>query len=803
MRFATAGAAAATVTALTVGLVTPAQANAPVNPLIKGQRSDHVQLTAIDDLLPIAVTYLRANLANLGVGAPVPGGETTASPGLPSMPLAPGAPDPALIPDLTAGLGPQAYNAFQDAAASLETYILENVNLAGVLAAFGLDPTEAINNALGAVITSALAGIPIDVSSIPVIGTVLQPVLTAAGVVNLNALLDLLGFDLSDPLNLSGAATPGLNIITTGGPFDFLKFLGVDLGWTPEFPNSVADEINGTPYLNIGVPGILSGLNSAIPTSIFNPGRIAYNLLVTTLTIAGLQNADVADVRIPIVAGFGLGAFAAGMAYPQVVADLPNQPGGANGEATSLTNSALGSFTILPMILLRNPGRANGGLFARFYPLAALFGIDTVTPDTEVSSSKNDDNLLDIDLLGLNIGGANLIPIKVDATVEYDPLSDFPAWPNPFALANSAAALFFPTYILRGLNLTDALNELVADQALPQITEALAAASGGDPLALNLYLTLPTDSLPLLEPIRLPVDVINLFSPVQFNNPVATALEPFLKILVNLGYTDVDQANGYERTLDQADVITPFGTLPANVDWGQVPGDLFDALVSGIQQAADDGLINNTGVVTNPLAIAAGLLGLTNPNGTLNIGAIVSLVEDLVGGVVGGLSSADATSLSNATNALRLQKSDDTEIAALNVVDDITDKQDNVVEQATATTTTTAGAEAQESLVDNNIEEPDGVTAIREAAAKARTDLDDSVDKAVSQVRTAAKDAHDQVEKAVKDTSKRLNDIAKGGQKQVKKAVDDARDEVKKAVDNLKPKTTAKKEREASEKSES
>ena len=39
------------------------------------------------------------------------------------------------------------------------------------------------------------------------------------------------------------------------------------------------------------------------------------------------------------------------------------------------------------MILLRNPGRANGGLFARFYPEAALLGIDTVTPDTEVTSS--------------------------------------------------------------------------------------------------------------------------------------------------------------------------------------------------------------------------------------------------------------------------------------------------------------------------------------------------------------------------------------------------------------------------------
>lgn len=44
---------------------------------------------------------------------------------------------------------------------------------------------------------------------------------------------------------------------------------------------------------------------------------------------------------------------------------------------------------------------------------------------------------------GIVVGAANLIPIKVDGTVEYDPLSDVPAWPNPVTLANSAAALAF------------------------------------------------------------------------------------------------------------------------------------------------------------------------------------------------------------------------------------------------------------------------------------------------------------------------------------------------------------------------
>ncbi|WP_438494701.1 hypothetical protein, partial [Streptomyces asiaticus] len=151
----------------------------------------------------------------------------------------------------------------------------------------------------------------------------------------------------------------------------------------------------------------------------------------------------------PIVAGWGFGAFAAGAAYQQVVDDLPNQPGGANYTGT---NPLLGSFTIMPMLLIDNPGRANGGILARAYPLFGLLGIDTVTPDTQVQSSGTSiigdvPVLGDVPLLGLTLGGANLIPIKIDATAEYLPLSDFAAWPNPFTMANNVAAGLFPTYI--------------------------------------------------------------------------------------------------------------------------------------------------------------------------------------------------------------------------------------------------------------------------------------------------------------------------------------------------------------------
>ncbi|MET0898094.1 MAG: PE-PPE domain-containing protein [Mycobacterium sp.] len=606
-KIATVGTATATVTMMTLALTPPLQANADAietrladsrDPALVGGSATTV-LGGLDG----GVLRLGLNRAGLTALAATPG-----TPGLPPMALAPGAPDPASIPDLTFGIGTQAYDGLQAVGAAIESFLLDNINLSGLLQALGVDPEAAVNSALGAVLTGLLTNIPVDLSGavggLPIIGPALAAGFTAAGIDNVAALLTLIGFDLDDPLNLAGAAAPGLNIITTGPPLSLLDFLDVDLGWVPGYPNSVADEINGTPYLDVNAVGLLTQLLTDIGTGQGTLGvRILLNTALTAIGLLPGGNLDILNLRVPVVAGFGLGAFAAGMAYPQVLAQLPYQPGGALYEGAS---PVAGSITVLPLILLRNPGRANGGLFARFYPLAALAGIDTVTPDAEVANSIDSNATPLLDIAGLALGGANLVPIKVDATVEYDPLSDFPAWFNPVSLANAGAAAMFPTYILRGITANGAL-AAITGQAEPQLAEALAGVAAGDPLALNLYLTLPTDALPLLEPIRLPVDFLNLVTGANFNNPVATALEPALKILTNLGFSDVDQDNGYERTLDQADVLTPFGTLPSTVDWGRVPGDVVAALLDGIGQAVAQGIVSPT-PVDNPLRDIVGII---------------------------------------------------------------------------------------------------------------------------------------------------------------------------------------------------
>ncbi|PEG58609.1 AAA family ATPase [Mycolicibacterium boenickei] len=671
-------------------------------------------------------------------------------------------PPPDQIPDLTGGFGTQAYNQFQTVGAQLQTAFVNTFNLAALLQAAGIDPTTAIedpiNDALGGALGGALNGLPIDVG-------------------------ELLGIDLNDPLS-----SAGINLITAGGPFTLLKMLGVDLGWTPSFPNSVADEINNTPYLDISLESIFEALG--LPTE--GPGLIPIKAAFKLLTGMDLPAMDtnVADVRIPIVAGWGFGAFAAGAAYQQVVDDLPNQPGGA---AYTGTDPLLGSFTILPMILIDNPGRANGGILARAYPLFGLFGIDTVTPDTQVQSSTDGEGLLNgVQLFGLTLGGANLIPIKIDATAEYLPLSDFAAWPNPFTMANNVAAGLFPTYILRNQTL-DSLTTVLVDQVVSQLGADITdyiANPGDDPTKgpkLNIYITIPANSLPLLEPTYLAYDVVNLLTGANLNNPIGTALTPVLTSLVNLGYTDVyyDPTTGvYERSLDEADIPTAFGTLPADVDWGQVPGHLVNNLVTGIQKAIDDGLVSQT-PVSNPIKTLLSLLGVGN---TLTTGGsaldLSSLTDALTGLTQDALNNVGTQSL--AKTSFEPQGITQTNVGADTV------KLTSVVDEPAAD--------------DSSANADDGTKKLSTAADDAREQLDKTVKEAGERAKVSAEKARERTAKAVKDAQDRVNKLADDGRKQIKsaaegiqkgaeKAVNDVKDNVKKAGESVKPaKKTEKKD---------
>ena len=551
-------------------------------------------------------------------------------------------PPPEQIPDLTGGLGTAGYDLSQQIAAAILEAITNNINLMALARAAGMDPASLLQSLPPALLRGVLDRIPIDLSpllanlvGLDAANGILGPALKALGITDASGmttvtkLLTLLGLDLGDPLNLSGLDVPGLNLITTGPPFTLLKLLGLDLGWVPGLPNSVADEVNNTEYLPLGVNGLLTTVLDRLELlSLGNPlldplvGSLNGLLGDVVNTIPG--RLDLIDIRVPIVVGFGMGAFAAGAAYPKIVEQLQYQPGGANSP-TKADDPLLGSLTILPMLLLRNPGRANGGLFARAYPFARLFGIDTVTPETQVTSSGG----VPILGTGLSLGGANLIPIKIDATVEYDLLSDFAAWPNPFSLANNLMGFLLPTYILRGVDMSN-----LTPQMSTQLTDILGKL-GTDPLALNLYLTMPANSLPLLEPLYLLTDLTNLMTLGAFPNPLGTlanALSPALTSLVNLGYTDVVRLpdGTYDRTLDQAGDPTAFMSFP-DIDWAKVPGDIFNSLVKGIQKEFFSG--NPTPATPNVITGVFKLLSSILGGGAGGFGGFGDVLNAVLGGL--------------------------------------------------------------------------------------------------------------------------------------------------------------------------
>jgi hypothetical protein len=556
--------------------------------------------------------------------------------------------DPDQIPDLTFGLGTAAYDFSQTAADLLLHTIVERINLSALAQAAGLDLPSLLQEIPTSLLSGVLGAIPINLTGVladtldPVTATLLSQALELLGITDngnttLIKLLGLLGLDLSDPLNLANLDIPGVNIITAGPPFTLLKMLGLDLGWVPGLPNSVASAINNTTYLDVGLKGLLNTVIGKLEPNVpvLDPVLTGLKLLVNTLPI----DLDLAQVRIPVVVGFGIGAFAAGAAYDKVLADLPNQPGGVDYTGTA---PLLGSFTVLPMVLLRNPGRANGGLFARLFPLAGLAGIDTVTPDTEVSHSGG----IPILNTGLALGGANLVPIKIDGTIQYDVLSDFAAWPNPVSIANSLMGAVLPTYLLRGIDTSN-----LTPQLLEQIQAALARTTNlNEPLALNLYLTLPTNSLPLLEPLYLLADVVNLATFGALPNPferLANALAPALTSLANLGYTDVvrNPDGTYTRTLDEAGVPTPFMSFP-DVNWGLVPGDVINALVKGFQKEFLSGnpTQGTPNAITGLLKLLTGVLdplgGLGDILNGLNLTQLVT--QQISPAAANALPSADA-----------------------------------------------------------------------------------------------------------------------------------------------------------------
>ncbi|MEO6794290.1 MAG: PE-PPE domain-containing protein [Mycobacterium sp.] len=197
----------------------------------------------------------------------------------------------------------------------------------------------------------------------------------------------------------------------------------------------------------------------------------------------------------------------------------------------------------LSFVMLGSPSTPNGGLLSRF-DLTSLPNVGTNMPELTLPS------------LGVTFSGATPTDTPWDTAMysqEYDGFADFPKYPLNF-LADINA--FLGIMYVHGTypTLTDA-----------QLASAIELPVSDDYTGNTQFFMIPTEDLPLLTPLR----------GSGFGNAIADLLQPDLRVLINLGYGDID--HGWDQ--GPANLATPFGLFPdVNAQ------DVFTALVNGAQQ---------------------------------------------------------------------------------------------------------------------------------------------------------------------------------------------------------------------------
>jgi hypothetical protein len=286
-------------------------------------------------------------------------------------------------------------------------------------------------------------------------------------------------------------------------------------------------------------------------------------------------------------------------------------------------------------VLTGDANNPNGGVLERFDMPAGVNPQDSYPEGSFPSLSA----------LGVPFNGAtpaDLYPTDV-FTNEYDGAADFPQYPMNFlADVNALAGIVF--------------DHIMYPVLTPeQIASAIELPTSATDTLTNYYM-IPED-LPLLDILR--------FIPV-IGNPLADLLQPDLSVLVNLGYGSI--TDGWSQA--PADVPTPFGLFPTDLNWSEVLTALANGVPQGItaaindlQDPADYQIIPS--ILDNPLttqligvAHALGFTDATNLTQMLDYPSLQDAIPNLLGvaqnalGTFANFPISDATLLSPPTDII-------------------------------------------------------------------------------------------------------------------------------------------------------
>ena len=198
--------------------------------------------------------------------------------------------------------------------------------------------------------------------------------------------------------------------------------------------------------------------------------------------------------------------------------------------------------TQLTFVMIASPFAPNGGIYGRFPGLSIPFVIDPVAPSQ---------------------------PTRYDTTyhaLEYDPIADFPAYFNPLSVLNSLLGMRY-AHPDRHYNPID-------PATAPKVTTTVVNSAGGT----DTYVLYRNPHLPLLGPIR---EVSANLGLTPLTRPLLALIEPLLRLVVDMGYTDRTYATAGEHV--PFSLITPPGRIIEALLG--VPG----ALVQGVTDAVTGG----------------------------------------------------------------------------------------------------------------------------------------------------------------------------------------------------------------------
>jgi hypothetical protein len=158
----------------------------------------------------------------------------------------------------------------------------------------------------------------------------------------------------------------------------------------------------------------------------------------------------------------------------------------------------------LTFVQIASPFAGNGGIYARFPGIA----IPAIT-----------------DAMG--VGQATRYDTEYDWRM-YDTYADFPAYFNPLSLANSLLAVRYGH--------PDAYYDSILPGTSPAYVTTVENTAGGT----DTYVLYYSEHLPLLGPVR---ELAGLLFLTPLTEPVLSAVEPLLRLFIDMSYTDRVNAN--------------------------------------------------------------------------------------------------------------------------------------------------------------------------------------------------------------------------------------------------------------------